>query len=143
MAIGEVDEVEQLVRARASLGGGSMTERRHHVASGGQVREEGVFLEHNAHGAAMWRDEDARRRVAPRLETGANRGVFRALQPRDAAQDRCLPTARWSEDGQNLAGIAREFQIERDGCPLPEADRQPISHVARSPGETTWWSASG
>ena len=99
VTIGEVHEVEQLVGARASLTGGPMTERGHHVASRRQVREERVLLKHERqqHG-----DVAARRCVLPCRSTSRDRNERRRV-PGDTARRCCAgssscrcPTARRS-----------------------------------------------
>ena len=131
---GQVDQSQQRApRARAVRRAGRCPSAVDHVARGGQVREERVFLEDEPDRAAMRRRERARGRVGPRLGARSHGGMRRPVEAGDAPQDGRLAAAGRTEDREHVARAARERDVERNRRrPDASVDRQaPVSHDAR------------
>ena len=142
--LGQVHEREQRFRPRASLAPRPMPERGDHVAHGRQVRKQRVLLKYEPDGTAMRWSEDSSRRLAPCLGARSHRRLSRLIESCDASQDRRLAAPRRPEDGQDITGIAREFEIERNWSRLPEAHRQtPVTHDGCLRGVRALSSSSG
>ena len=82
------------------------------VAANGQVRKEGVLLEHEAHPPPLRRDVDAGACVEPGLSVQRDAPELRTKQARDHAQDARLPRARRTDEGERLFPDA---QLEIEG----------------------------
>src|SRR5262249_38342692 len=107
----------------------TMTERRHHVADSGQMREERVVLEHKTNGPAIRWNERPPVRIAPRLSAGSNRCVRGSVQARSGTQNRRLPAAGRSKDREDFSRVTCELDVQRDWTGLAERDEQgAISH---------------
>ena len=142
--LGQVHQGEQLFRPRTSLAPRPMPERGDDVACRRQMRKERILLKHEPHGTTMRWSEGSSRGVAPRLGARAYGRLIRTIESGNAAQDGGLAAARRPEDGQHVAGIAGEFQVERNRVPLPEAHRQPpVTHDGRLRVVTASSSSSG
>ena len=109
------------------------------LPGGGQVRKERVLLEDEPDGAAMRRRERAASRCRSRFGAAiAPTPAPGRYSPAIAAQDRRLAAAGRSEDGQHVARVAGELDVERDRAGLPQADRQPaVSHGGAQRGATS------
>ena len=127
--VGKVDKRQQLVGSCTPLAARSVPESGHDVAACRQMRKERVLLKDDTDCAAMRRSECPGRGIAPRLEPGLHHGVTGTMQAGNAAQDGGLAAARRPEDGEDVAGITGEFEIEGNGRLLSQTDRQAtISH---------------
>ena len=93
------------------------------------MRKERVLLEDEPHRAAMRRRERPGDRVRPCLGARSDRRVRGSIESRDRAQDGRLAAAGRPEDGQHVARIARELDVEGDRTRLTKVDRQAaVSH---------------
>ena len=122
---GQVHQGQQRVRAGWAFGARTMSERGHHVPRRRQVREQRVLLEDEPHRPAMRRRECARDGVRPDRAARSHGGLRRPGESRNRAQDGGLAAAGRAEDGQHVAGITGELDVEGNRAWLTKGDRQP------------------
>ena len=125
VASGEASEPDQVDDLGDPIAAGGPGQAEAHVVAHGQVREQGVVLEHDADAALLGRHRVAR----PGHEAAAQRdgARVRGLEARDEAQRGGLAAARGAEQGQDLAlGHPERQPVDRRGAVRPEALADPI-----------------
>src|SRR5688572_8811575 len=137
---------QQRLGARATTRARLMRQRGRDVAKRGQVREEGVVLEDEADRAAMGRDECSGIGVGPRLAAGADDRGCGTREAGNGPQDRGLPAAGGTEDGEDLPWTTGELDGQWYRRRLPQRDGQtPIRHgapprpAATAPSSSSTW----
>ena len=83
-----------------------------HIAEDGQVREERVILEHEAHRTALWRQVDPPGYVEPGLAARLDPPPPRPHEPCDCPQQARLARPRRTGERERLAGADLETQLE-------------------------------
>ncbi len=109
---GEPDDLDALGRAPHALGAGAAVQPEGDVVGDGEMREQGVVLEHHADAALLRGHGQVARR--DHLAGDADLAARHRLEAGDAAQDGGLAAARGAEQAADVAARERERQPAHD-----------------------------
>jgi hypothetical protein len=110
-----MDAGQQVFRKITAFGRRPLPECGNHVAGGREVWEERILLKNEPYSSPMRRGKKSRRGISPGLGSRAHACVQGPIEAGNASQDRSFAAAGWPENGQDIAGLTVEVDVERNG----------------------------
>jgi hypothetical protein len=111
----QMDARQQAFRMITAFGPRPLPECGSHVAGGREVWEERIVLKDEPYGSPVRRSKESRRGISPGIGSRAHTCMQGPIEACNASQDRRFAAAGWPENGEDIAGLTVEVDVERNG----------------------------